>query len=289
MAAVPPDRSDPPGPTEPIPAGHVDGLTRAWLDGLASAHTRDAYRRDLAVFRAWCAAECELPLEVGAGEVGRYRDACGDAGAGPATILRRLSALSSFFDHAVAAAAVERNPVTGVGRPAPATATSPALDESEALALFDAAVDLGPKVAVLVALLLWDGLKLGEALALDAAEIQGPGRSLRATVVRRRQRVSVPLDERSALAIRWHLDGRDQGPLLLGDSPTLGPGSRLTRFGADFLLKRAATRADLGRTISANTLRRTYIANAHRGGTPVEDIRHQVGHHSARDTRRYLT
>lgn len=271
----------------------LDGLTRDWLAGLGSSNTRDAYGRDLASFRIWCEGHGRAPLEAGAAEIDSYRDACDDEGAGRATIARRLSALSSFFDHAVSAAAVRVNPVVGVDRPPPRarpTGTGPvSLDRAESAALFEAAVDLGPKVGTLVALLLWDGLKLGEALALDVARLDGRGRSLRATVLRRRAAVVVPLDERSARAIERYLCGREDGPLLLGESPTHGTGSRLTRFGADFLLKQAARHAGLERPVSANTLRRTYIADAHRRGSSVEDIQRQVGHRNTRDTRRYLT
>jgi integrase len=76
--------------------------------------------------------------------------------------------------------------------------------------------------------------------------------------------------------------------LLVGDSPIQDRSERLSRFGADFLLKRAANMAGL-QPVSANTLRRTYITLSHRDGAAVEDISRRVGHASARDTLRYLT
>jgi integrase/recombinase XerD len=264
-------------------------LVAEWLNGLTSANTRDAYRRDLVAFNDWCGAEGGSPLTAGEKDIGRYRDACADGGAAQGTIVRRLSALSSFYEHARQAEAVRSNPVEHVRRPAGSATTAPSLGDRQAADLFAAAKVLGPKVAVLVGLLLWDGMKLGEALALDVGQIEKTSRGLQATVSRRGESRSVLLDRRTAGAIRRYLAGRTDGPLLVGASPTQQAGLRLTRFGADFLLKQAADQAGLGRAVSANTLRRSYITSAQRNGTGVDDIRRQVGHTATRDTLRYLT
>ena len=63
---------------------------------------------------------------------------------------------------------------------------------------------------------------------------------------------------------------------------------RLTRFGADHLIKQAATAARIERPVSANVLRRTHVATAERAGVPIDDIRHTMGHIDVRTTRRYM-
>lgn len=264
-------------------------LVADWLAGLASENTRDAYRRDLAAFNDWCGGEGGSALTASGDDIDRYCDACGDGGAGHATIARRLSALSSFYEHARQAKAVGSNPVEHVRRPAWSATAAFSLDDQQAAELFAAARALGSKAAVLVGLLLWDGMKLGEALGLEVEQIEKTRRGLQATVSRRGESRSVALDRRTANAIRHYLAGRADGPLLVGASPTQPAGMRLTRFGADFLLKQAADHAGLGPTVSANTLRRSYITAARRNGTPVDDIQRHVGHTTTRDTRRYLT
>jgi integrase/recombinase XerD len=276
------------GPVAAAGQAPYSDLVDAWLDDLSSAHTRDAYGRDLVAFITWCDVNGHDLLGVGVAEVSDYRDDCDDQGVRPATVARRLSALASFFAHALTAHAITSNPVDDVERPAAPSGTQPSgLDEHDALALLDAAGAVGPKVVVLVALLMLDGLKLAEALALDVDQLHGSGWSMRATIVRRGQAQDLALDGRTARAITAYLKGRTSGPLLVGESPTQDRSRRLTRFGADFLLKRAAGRAGL-EPVSANTLRRTYIALSHRDGAAVEDISRRVGHASARDTRRYL-
>jgi integrase len=207
----------------------------------------------------------------------------------PATVARRLSALTSFFEHALGAGAVMSNPVVAVARPdASRKGQRSGLDEHDALALLDAAAAVGPKVAVLVALLMLEGMKLSEALGLDIEQFEGSGWGMRVTLARRGAEEVLALDGRTVRAIGDYLGGRTSGPLLVGESPIPDRSGRLTRFGADFLLKRAASMAGL-EPVSANTLRRTYIMLSHRGGAAVEDISRRVGHASARDTRRYLT
>ena len=269
------------------PAPHTD-LVDGWLDDLSSVHTRDAYGRDLAAFVKWCDAHGHELLGVGLAELSDYRDDCDQEGVRPGTVARRLSALASFFQHALAARAVSSNPLDQVRRPGGGNTGQPArLDEHDALALLDAAAAVGPKVVVLVALLMLEGMKLAEVLALDVDQLHGSGWSMRATVLRRGQTQDLPLDGRTARAIATHLGGRTSGPLLVGEGPTRNPSRRLTRFGADFLIKRAASRAGL-EPVSANTLRRTYMSLSHRDGAALEDISRRVGHATARDTRRYL-
>jgi hypothetical protein len=71
------------------------------------------------------------------------------------------------------------------------------LESSEAAALMAAGAELGPRVLVLVALLLVEGLKLSEALALDVARLDCTGWTVHATVVRRGLVQSIALDRRT--------------------------------------------------------------------------------------------
>jgi integrase/recombinase XerD len=271
----------------------TERMMAAWLENLTSPRTREAYGRDVSAFGAWCTANGHDLLQVGTTEVSSYRDDCRVEGVQPSTIARRLSALASFYDHALRARAVAANPVAEVARPLrrrdALSGETPdvGLMKREVAALFAAAARLGPKVVVLVGLLVLDGLKLAEVLALDIQHLRRAGRTMQATVTRRGVPQAIELDERTAHAIATYVHARTAGPLLVGDSPTQDGTSRLTRFGADFLLKRAAAGAGLER-LSANTLRRTHIAMSHHDGATVEAIADRVGHANPRDTRRYL-
>ena len=90
---------------------------------------------------------------------------------------------------------------------------------------------------------------------------------------------------RSASSSRRHVS---PGPLFIGPSRGRAGSTRLTRFGADHLIKQAATAAGIERPVSANVLRRTHVTTAQRAGVPIDDIRHTMGHIDVRTTRRYL-
>ena len=134
--------------------------------------------------------------------------------------------------------------------------------------------------------MLFDGLKLAEVLAADAEDVSVTPQGAE-LALERRDPLDLLLDARTATALVSYLDGRTEGPLLLGESPTRLPG-RLTRFGADYMLKRLSADAGLDQAVSANTLRRSYVANAFAGGASVESIRDQLGHVDVRTTRRHL-
>ena len=60
---------------------------------------------------------------------------------------------------------------------------------------------------------------------------------------------------------------------------------RLTRFGADHLLKKLAT---TGNPISANALRRFHITTHHATGADLDTVRTRAGLNDIRTVRRHL-
>jgi integrase/recombinase XerD len=265
-----------------------DSLVAAWIGSQSSPNTRAAYRGDLDLFTSWWDEHRRrAPLSATPVDVERFEQACVDAGSSEATVARRVSALSSFFTFAAAQGAIPKSPVPGSRRP-PATAFPTAdLDARQLADLIRSSERLGDRTALLVGLMLFDGLKLAEVLAADAEDVSFTLQGTQLALERRGDPLELLLDGRTATALTSYLDGRTEGPLLLGESPTRAPG-RLTRFGADYMLKRISADAGLAQAVSANTLRRSYVANAFAGGASVESIRDQLGHTDVRTTRRHL-
>jgi integrase/recombinase XerD len=284
----------PPRPTAGIGGDDADpspfdALARSWLATQRSPNTQAAYRADLGRFARWCAERGIDALAPSAGDVERYRRACEATGSRPASVARRLSAVGSFLRYAAAHGSPGASDAfSDLARPDTRDdSATRALSEHDAAALLEAADALHPKAALLVRLLMLDGLKVGEAVRADAEHLAGraPRTSLR---LERQGRTHVlALHHDTATAARTYLAGRRAGPLLLGDAPNRD-GGRLTRFGADYIVKRAAHAAGLGPGISANVLRRRFVSSAHADGTELDDIRRRAGHVDERTTRRYL-
>jgi site-specific recombinase XerD len=263
-------------------------LVQSWLDRQGAANTRSAYGKDLSLFGAWCAGRDAVPLRVTPADVVAYQDACVRAGDSPSTVRRRSSSLSSFFQFALTCDAVGANPVVGTNRPTVGSgdpSPTPALAQPTVDQYLDDAAALDSRLHALVALIALDGLKLGEALALDVDDITGRSPRLAATVSRGGRRTRLVLHRRAGAAVRRCAGDRRDGPLFLGRGSGSGP-ARLTRFGADHLIKRLPRRGPT--PLTANALRRFYVSSSHAAGVDIDDIRERAGLSDVRSARRYL-
>ncbi len=266
----------------------LEHLLAGWLSTQRSANTRAAYGGDLRRFAEWCTEQGVDPLDASTPELQRFRTTCEAAGGSRASVARRLSAVGSFLRYAAGHGAPgAADSYADVRRPAAwDESTTAALSDDDAVALLEAADAQHPKSALLVRLLMLDGLKVGEVVRADAGDLSGrpPRTSLR--LVRQRAPHVLRLHADTAGAARTYLGRRRSGPLLLGEGPA--GGDRITRFGVDYLVKRASGAAGLTISVSGNTLRRRYIERSHADGAEVDEIRRHVGHLDERTTRRYL-
>jgi len=266
----------------------VAGMVDRWLSRYRSPNTRQAYRRDLDVFTSWIAARGTELLAADRLDVTRFRDELTDAAASTATVNRRLSSLSAFFTYAQDAGLCAANPVTSTTRVEhDATSNTAQLDAQECLIVWKAALATGAKAATIVGLLLYDGLKLHEMLAADLVDTSTTGTRSHIEIERHGRRQRITLHAATTAAVRTYARGRSDGPMLLGDSPSRTP-TRLTRYGAHFVIRQVGERARLGRPLTANQLRSSYIANAYASGVHIDDIQLRAGHVDNRATSRHL-
>ena len=274
-------------PINAVPARLVD----AWLAGHESDNTRSAYRIDLATFGRWCAQHQEIPLladHTTLAAFGLARQAAGDS---VATMRRRWSSLSSFYQYAMNTGTVASNPVDGVDRPAERSGNSShtALLSTDAVDAYLAmAAALDPRLDALVSMLTRDGIKLGEALALDVADVTGRAPRTTVTIRRNGNTRRVALHESTARAVRRCVGRRTGQPLFISDHRArIREPQRLSRFGADHLIRQLRTsKAD---RVTANELRRYYITSRHAAGIGLEELRHDAGLADTRGVARFVT
>jgi integrase/recombinase XerD len=261
-----------------------------WLSSQPSSNTRAAYSSDLDVFGRWCVRQGAIPLTADTATLVAFQLARQAAGDSDSTIRRRWSALSSFYDYAVEHRLAASNPAVGVDRPKVLTGDpSPTLRLSpEAVAGYRAsAAALDPRLDALVALLVSDGLKVGEALALDIDDVSRRSSATTITLRRRGESKRIVLDPDSAKAVRRCVGARRTGPVFISEKSTRSERpSRLTRFGADHLIRQLRTDNKPER-VTANALRRFHIATRESGGTVLDKIRDRAGLADVRSVRRY--
>lgn len=262
-----------------------------WLSTQSSPNTRAAYRSDLDVFGRWCVRQGAIPLTADTATLVAFQMAREAAGDSASTIRRRWSALSSFYDFAVDRRLASDNPVVGVDRPKVlAGDPSPTLQLSrEAVAGYRAsAAALDPRLEALVALLVSDGLKIGEALALDIDDVSRKPSATVITVRRRGESKRIVLYQDSAKAVRRCVGTRRTGPVFVSEKSTTSERpNRLTRFGADHLIRQLRTGNET-EGVTANALRRFHISNRDSDGIVLDTIRERAGLAHTRSVRRYL-
>lgn len=262
-----------------------------WLSAQPSLNTRAAYRSDLETFGRWCAHRGALPLTADTATLVAFQAAREAVGDSDSTIRRRWSALSSFYDFAVDRQLASFNPAVGVDRPKILSGDpSPTQRLSaEAVASCRAlAAALDPRLEALVALLVSDGLKVGEALALEIDEVSGRPPATSITVRRRGETKRIILDRESAKAVRRCVGKRRTGPVFISERsrPSDNP-QRLTRFGADHLIRQLRT-DDATEQVTANALRRFHISTREADGIVLDEVRDRAGLADVRSVRRYI-
>lgn len=149
-----------------------------WFANIANAHTRRAYRNDVAGFMTFFGMkDHEQFRTVTRAHLLAWRGDLEGRGHSGATIRRKLAALASLFDHLCESNAVTHNPVRGVKRPKAETAEgkTPALADGQARRLLEAppADSLkGKRDRAILAVLLYHGLRREELCKLKVRDLQ---------------------------------------------------------------------------------------------------------------------
>ncbi|HUY51113.1 MAG TPA: tyrosine-type recombinase/integrase [Streptosporangiaceae bacterium] len=274
-------------------------LAAAWLMSLPSARTRRAYAGDLRSWLAWLAERGVDVLAAGRVHVDLWARGQQDAGAGPASVRRRLSALSSFYRYCAAHDLVERIPTAGVARPVvdPDYTATVGLTREQARALVAAAdADTGLqalRTAAVIRLLLHNALRVDEACAAGVADL-GADAGHRVLRVTRKgaRRARVPLTPATAAALDAYLEDRAG---LAGAGELAGPllatatGGRLRQAHLWELVRRLARAAGIETwdRLSPHSLRHSAITLSLDADAAMRDVQDYAGHKDPRTTRRY--
>ena len=207
----------------PAPAGTCNdqrhaALLGAWLASYGSTNTRDAYRRDATVFLAYLEATGLDLLAVRRPHLdvfARVRQAAGDA---PATLNRRLAAVSALYTYALDDGALQLNPAARVRRAAVNAdhSTTAPLTRREAEDLLAVARAHSPRAHALVDLLLSTGIRISEALGARLLALSAD----RLVITRKGGKTAViPLPEHTVAALRV-MAGTTGTELARGDEAT---------------------------------------------------------------------
>ncbi len=266
----------------PSPITTADDLAAAFLAAYGRS-TRLAYRRDLNCWGCWLRNIGVDVLAAHRAHVDVWIREQENDGAAPATISRRLSTISGYYNYAQDENLIARNPVARLRRPKMSD-ESPrfGLDRNETAAFLAAAEQSDVRAYALSCLLALNGLRISETLALDVADL-GSERGHRTIRLHRKggKVMLAPLAPRTADALATYLAGREAGPLFVTRT-----GGRLDRQSA-WKLVRLAQSASINKPISPHSLRHGFVTVALDAGVPLHRVQDAAGHASPATTQRY--
>ena len=284
-----------------------------WLAGLESERTKEAYRSDVRQFITFLGLHSSdelyavTPSAVIAWRVSlaSQKDK-GGLGLKTATVRRKLSALSSLFEHLVEQHLVDFNPVQQVKRPRRTKKdrkgkTAPLLQE-EARAMLNAPLAdtvRGLRDRAILSLGFQNGLRRNEIARLQVSCTEIRENLPHITYIAKGgEEHTVPLNPQAHkriidyLALAGH--GSDiEGPLFRPTRANHVPGTQdmerhMDSDMVDRIVRKWAAKA-LGRTrgVSAHTMRATFVTRTLENGCPLERVQHDVGHAHISTTQLY--
>ena len=314
-----------PKPRRPISAGRLLALSEPELASQPRAvaraaltigqlnkseHTKRGYLSDLLAFCEWHPAGYELDWrEITYADVADFDRAMVKRGLKPATRARRLAALGRFYTELVRRGLVQASPMVAVERPR--VEFSPAdkgLSAAELTRLLDAAKRRGQQAYALVCVLALPGLRISEALGIDARQatrdvdglpivrVRVKGGTSRAITIGERTLAAIealeaerqpgePLFRRATLARERAAMARRCEPVRLHE--------RMSQQLAGQLIAELAASAELRersgqpKVVTPHTLRHTAASLMYDETRDLRAVQEQLGHASPATTQRY--
>lgn len=280
----------------------ADALPEAMADGLdgflahlaherrASAHTRDAYARDLGIAARRFA-------ETGLTDWTRVTDA--DVrdllahrhrqGIQPASLARLLSALRSFYVWQMREGRAAANPAVDVRAPKRPARLPETADVDDLAALLDVTpeADIDVRDHALLELFYAAGIRLAEAVGLDVADVDLAGREARVLGKGARQR-AVPVGRRAVTALaRWL---RIRGQWAAPGEPALFVSARGTRLSRSSVARRMdlwARRHGLPVHLHPHKLRHSFATHLLESSGDLRAVQELLGHAHISTTQVY--
>jgi site-specific recombinase XerD len=274
-----------------------DAAVWFWLQSFASQHTRDAYRRDIGRWFAYCDGRGIPVGDARRNDVDGWRDEMAAAGRAAATIHRRLAAASSFYAYWLDEDVVQRNPAANVRRPPrsrePTSITLTAQQARQLIGYVDGLADTRP--SVIVRLLAEAGLRVGELLGARVEDLAMDDGHHILRVTRKGGRVqALPVAPTTRHRIAEHLAGRPEGYIIQAYRPRPGSdsGGKLDRWYIWDLLRRVAREAglpdELVASLHPHVFRASCATIAAAAGEPLVEIQRLLGHADPRTTTGYI-
>ncbi len=269
----------------------ADGPVAEFLRHLAverqgSAHTLDAYRRDLDALQAWAGRQGQDLLALDAHALRAFVAAEHRRGLSPKSLQRRLSACRSLYRWLLRQGRIAASPAEGVRAPKAPRKLPQVLDVDEAVQLVEVATDapLGRRDRALLELFYSSGLRLSEACALRWRDLDFDQGLVSVLGKGNKQRI-VPVGSHACSALRdWRAEsgGGDDAPVFPGrGGKPLGARAVQLRF------KQLAMKQGVLKRIHPHLLRHSFASHVLESSGDLRGVQELLGHADIATTQIY--
>lgn len=258
----------------------------------ASPNTLSAYRRDLSGFTRFLRRRGSTIERAGADQVARYLLALRQAGLGPRSVARHLSAVRGLYRFLVREGRLGRDPTEHLEAPRPPRRLPRTLSPKEAELLVESPPtddQIGLRDRALLELLYATGMRASECLALRIEDVNRAAGYVVCTGKGDRQRL-VPVGAQALHWLRVYLKTARPALTPRADPGTLfvnRAGRRLSRQGLWGIIKKAARRAGVRAVVSPHTLRHSFASHLLERGADLRSIQAMLGHADISTTQIY--
>lgn len=267
---------------------HVeDFLSHLQIERRMSAHTLDAYRRDLDALVAWATAQDIGDLAtVHTEQLRAFIAAEHRRGLSPKSLQRRLSACRSCYQWLLKHGRVVASPAAGIRAPKAPRKLPQVLDVDEAVQLVELPTDvpLGVRDRAILELFYSSGLRLSELCALRWRDLDLADGLVTVLGKGSKQR-SVPVGSHARKALDdWRRES--QGQLDAPVFPGRG-GATITPRAVQIRLRQLAQRQGLFKRVHPHLLRHSFASHVLESSGDLRGVQELLGHADIATTQIY--
>ena len=260
------------------------------LEKRLADNTVESYMRDLSQFAHFVLLFYDAaPADVEAGMIERYMAWLYDHGREKTSQARILSGIRSFLNYLLLAGDLESSPAEFIetpkfGRSLPDILSTEEIDRI--IAAVDRSTAKGRRDSAMLEVLYSCGLRVSELTSLRLGDLFFGEGYIRVTGKGDKQRL-VPVSAVARDKIQCYLDER---PRKFAGADTLflnNRGKALSRVMVFTIIRDAAHRAGIDKTISPHTFRHSFATHLLEGGAGIRQVQEMLGHESIVTTEIY--
>jgi len=264
-----------------------DFLAHLQVERRMSAHTLDAYRRDLQALSQWADAQDAGDVsKLQADQLRAFIAAEHRRGLSPKSLQRRLSACRSFYQWLLKHSRIAANPTAAIRAPKAPRKLPQVLDADEAKALVEVPTDvpLGLRDRALLELFYSSGLRLSELCGLRWRDLD-IGNGLVTVLGKGSKQRSVPVGSHARAALTEWKD--TQKPA--GDAPVFPGrgGAPISPRAVQMRLRLLAQRQGLFKRVHPHLLRHSFASHVLESSGDLRGVQELLGHADIATTQIY--